>query len=310
MSAALPSAIAVADLTKRYGDRTVVDGLSFEVARGEVFGILGPNGAGKTTTVEILEGYRRPDGGSVSVLGYNPFDQGNTLRERMGVMLQDGGLFPGIRPLEILNLYAAFYPAPDDPNRLLDEVGLREVVRTPVRRLSGGQYQRLSLALALIGRPELLFLDEPTAGMDPHARATTWELIRTQIANGVTIVLTTHAMDEAEQLCDRLAIMDRGRMVALGTPAEITAGTDGEFLTFVTQPGIDLEALAMSIHLDRGTTYEVRPGEYEIRANVSPVLVAGVAGFLADHEILLLEMRAGRRSLEEVFLRLTSEDSN
>ncbi len=171
-------AIEVAGLEKRYGDRRAVDGIDLRIPAGEVFGLLGPNGAGKTSTVETLEGYRKPDGGTVRVLGLDPQTDGPSLRGRIGVMLQEGGLYPGVRPLEALKLFAAFYPNPDDPERLLDLVGLREVAGTYVRRLSGGECQRLSLALALVGRPEVVFLDEPTAGMDPRARATTWQLVR------------------------------------------------------------------------------------------------------------------------------------
>src|SRR3954471_3205803 len=224
-------AIEVAGLEKRYGDRRAVDGISLRIAPGEVFGLLGPNGAGKTTTVETLEGYRAPDGGSVRVLGLDPQADGPELRPRIGVMLQEGGLYPGVRPLEALRLFAAFYPNPDDPERLLDLVGLREASGTYVRRLSGGECQRLSLALALIGRPEVVFLDEPTAGMDPRARATTWDLIRELRDAGTTVVLTTHHMDEAEQLCDRVGIVHHGRLVAYGSPSELTtsAGADMRF---------------------------------------------------------------------------------
>ena len=213
-------AIEIAGLEKHYGATRAVDGLSLSVATGEVFGLLGPNGAGKTTTVEILEGYRQPDQGTVRVLGLDPVRDGAKVRPRIGVMLQEGGLYPGIRPLEALRLFASYYDDPDDPDRLLDLVGLREAEHTMVRRMSGGQQQRLSLALALIGRPELVFLDEPTAGMDPHARATTWRLVRELRDHGVTVVLTTHGMDEAEQLCDRVAIVDHGRLVACGTPSD------------------------------------------------------------------------------------------
>ncbi len=172
-------AAVVADrLEKRYGGTRAVDGMHFDVARGEIFALVGPNGAGKTTTVEMLEGYRRPDAGTVRVLGLDPIDDGRALRPRIGVMLQEGGLYPGLRPLEVLRLFAAFYENPEAPEALLDRVGLLEARRTVVRRLSGGQKQRLSLACALVGRPELVFLDEPTAGMDPHARATTWDLVR------------------------------------------------------------------------------------------------------------------------------------
>src|SRR5215471_11346035 len=211
-TAASDPAISVAGLEKHYGSTRAVDGLSFDVARGEVFGLLGPNGAGKTTTVETLEGYRLPDRGAVRVLGLDPVREAAQLRPRIGVMLQEGGLYPGLKPLELLRLFAAYYDDAESPDAMLDTVGLRDSVGTPVRRLSGGQAQRLSLACALIGKPEVVFLDEPTAGMDPHARATTWQLVEDMKARGVTVLLTTHAMDEAEHLCDRVAIIAGGKL--------------------------------------------------------------------------------------------------
>ena len=218
------SAIEVVGLVKRYDRRAVVAGLSFSVQRGELFAILGPNGAGKTTTVEVIEGYRRADGGQVRVLGLDPGRQGPELRARMGLMLQAGGVYPQARPGEILRLFARFYAAPRDPDELLDLVGLREAATTRYKVLSGGQKQRLGLALALVGRPELVVLDEPTAGMDPAAKATTRALIGELRAAGVTILLTTHDLADVERLADRIALIDRGRLVALGSPAELTAG--------------------------------------------------------------------------------------
>jgi ABC-2 type transport system ATP-binding protein len=300
-------AIEVAGLEKRYGDRRAVDGVDLTIAAGEVFGLLGPNGAGKTTTVETLEGYRTPDAGRVRVLGLDPIRDGAALRPRIGVMLQDGGLYPGLRPLEALRLFAAFYDEPDDPERLLEQVGLTDAAGTYVRRLSGGQAQRLSLALALVGRPEVLFLDEPTAGMDPRARASTWELVRGLRDAGTTVVLTTHHMDEAEQLCDHLAIIDRGRIVAEGTPAEITKG-GGSDLHFSSTPGLDLPALAAALSLPPGVVAEDRPGEYTIRATMTPDLVADIAVWLRDKGYGLTELRTQRATLEEVFLALTREE--
>jgi ABC-2 type transport system ATP-binding protein len=300
-------AIEVADLVKHYGATRAVDGISLRVEPGEVFGLLGPNGAGKTTTVETLEGYRRPDAGSVRVLGLDPFADGPRLRPRIGVMLQDGGLYQGIRPLEALRLFASYYDDADDPDRLLDLVGLREASGTIVRRLSGGQRQRLSLALCLVGRPALVFLDEPTAGMDPHARATTWRLVRELRTEGVTVVLTTHAMDEAEQLCDRVAIIDHGRVVAAGTPSELMAGAAGEQTKFSAPTGLDRAALAGALGLAADAVLEPRPGEYVVAAEATPTLVAGLAVWLRDHDVTLGDLRAGRRSLEEVFLRVTDE---
>ena len=301
-------AIEVAGLSKQYGSVRAVDDLSLTVETGEVFGLLGPNGAGKTTTVEILEGYRRAEAGDVRVLELDPWREGARLRPRIGVMLQDGGLYPGIRPLEALSLFASYYDDPDDPQRLLDVVGLRDAEQTLVRRMSGGQYQRLSLALALIGRPALVFLDEPTAGLDPRARATTWELVRDLRDQGATVVLTTHAMDEAEQLCNRLAIIDHGRLVGYGTPSELAAANAVEETRFSALPGLDRVALAGALGLDAGEVRELRPGEYVLDVLATPELIAGLAGWLRDRDVTLGDLHAGRGSLEEVFLRLTSED--
>jgi ABC-2 type transport system ATP-binding protein len=302
------AAVDVIGLEKRYGDVRAVDGISFTIDTGEVFGLLGPNGAGKTTTVEVLEGYRHADGGDIRVLGLDPWRDGPRLRPRIGVMLQDGGLYPGIRPLEALRLFASYYDDADDPERLLDVVGLRDAERTLVRRLSGGQQQRLSLALALVGRPSLVFLDEPTAGMDPHARATTWALIRELRERGATVVLTTHAMDEAEQLCDRVGIVHHGRLVACGAPSALAADA-GNDVRFSAATGLDVEKLARALEVGIGRVREMRPGEYVVDIPASPALVAQLTAWLHDQDILVSELRAGQGSLEEMFLRLTGEES-
>ena len=300
-------AIEVAALEKRYGPTLAVDGITLSIAVGEVFGLLGPNGAGKTTTVEILEGYRRADAGEVRVLGVDPWRDGATLRPRIGVMLQEGGLYPGIRPLEALQLFASYYDDPDDPERLLQLVGLDDSRHTLVRRMSGGQQQRLSLALALVGRPSLVFLDEPTAGMDPHARATTWTMLRELRDRGVTVVLTTHAMDEAEHLCDRVGIIDHGRLVACDSPAELTTRAAADETTFSTTPGLAVDDLARHLRIAVGSVRELRPGDYLIDTAATPALVAALTAWLCEHGALVSELRAGRRSLEDVFLRLTGE---
>ena len=229
---------------KKFGSTTAVNGLSLSVAQGEVFCLLGPNGAGKSTTIEMSEGFLDPTSGTIDVLGLNPSTEPDRVREKVGIMLQGGGSYSGIRVLEMLELSARYSAQPLSPQWLLETLGLEGVARTPYRRLSGGQQQRLSLALAIIGRPELVFLDEPTAGMDAQSRLAVWDLVRALQRDGVTIVLTTHLMDEAESLADRLAIMDHGQLVAHGTPAELTAQTESAGLNFSTDIDVDMEALA------------------------------------------------------------------
>src|SRR3954447_5229408 len=220
--------LEVEGLVKRYRGRAVVDGVSLSVQPATVLALLGPNGAGKTTTVEICEGFRRPDEGTVRVLGRDPRDA--ALRPRIGVMPQEGGAYPGLRAEEMLRLVASYAASPLDVDDLLDRLALADVRRTAYRRLSGGQQQRLSLALAIVGRPELVFLDEPTAGLDPPARHATWELIEALRRDGATVVLTTHLLDEAERLADEVVLIDHGRVVARGTVAELTKR--GEELRF------------------------------------------------------------------------------
>lgn len=307
MSDPTSSAINVRGLKKRYGSRDAVNGIDLDIAVGEVFGILGPNGAGKTTTVEILEGYRKPDSGTVKVLGLDPWGEGDALKARIGVMLQSGGLSPGLKPLETLRLYAAFYKSPDEPSRLLDLVGLNDSAQTPIRRLSGGQYQRLSLALALIGRPEILFLDEPTAGMDPRARATTWEIIQTLSNQGVTIVLTTHNLAEAETLCGQIAIIDRGSVVAEGTPVELTGAALRSEIVFTSTAGLNLDPLRSSLAVKAEMCRETADGTYVVEAPTSTVLVRGVVDFLSEFGAPLFSLTTGQATLEDVFLQLTEE---
>jgi ABC-2 type transport system ATP-binding protein len=308
-AAASDPAISVAGFAKHYGPTKAVDGLSFTVARGEVFGLLGPNGAGKTTTVETLEGYRTPDAGTVRVLDLDPVRDAAALRPRIGVMLQEGGLYPGLKPLELLRLFAAYYDDAESPEALLDTLGLRDTIGTAVRRLSGGQRQRLSLACALIGRPEVVFLDEPTAGMDPHARATTWQLVRDLRDRGVTVLLTTHAMDEAEQLCDRVAIVTGGKLAALGSPAELTQHAASDEIWFAAVPGLDASAIARALGLRDAEVVEDRVGEYVIRAAGTPARIADLACYLRDLNVTLAALQGGRRSLEEVFLQITAEEA-
>jgi ABC-2 type transport system ATP-binding protein len=219
-----PPAVEIDGLVMRYGATVAVDGLSMTVERGSVTAVLGPNGAGKTTALETCEGYRRPQAGAVRVLGLDPRRDSRALLPRIGVMLQDGGAWSGVRAVEMLRHLARLHAHPLDPDALAERLGLEGSGRTPYRRLSGGQKQRLGLAMALVGRPELVFVDEPTAGMDPHARRTTWGLLEELRSCGVTVVLTTHHMEEAERLADVVHILDRGRIVASGSPAALTAG--------------------------------------------------------------------------------------
>ncbi len=241
------------------------------------------------------------------MLGLDPVRDGKRLRPQIGVMLQAGGLYPGLRPLELLHLFASYYDDAESPDAMLDIVGLRDTIATPVRRLSGGQAQRLSLACALIGRPRVVFLDEPTAGMDPHARATTWELVRSMRERGVTVLLTTHAMDEAETLCDRVAIITAGRLAALGSPHDLTRRAAVEEIVFVAEPGLDVDILAKALGLDEGAAAETKAGEYVIRAAGTPARIADLACFLRDRDITMATMQSGGRSLESVFLQITAE---
>ncbi len=297
------SAIDVHGLVKRYGDTVAVAGLDLRVERGETFALLGPNGAGKTTTVECCEGYLRPDAGTVRVLGLDPFAEGHRLRPRLGLMLQEGGVYPAARGREVLELFAAFHANPLDPARLLVEVGLADVAQARFRDLSGGEKQRLKLAIALVGRPELIFLDEPTAGLDPAARRLAWEVIRDLRAGGVTVVLTTHLLDEAEELADRVAIIDRGKLLALGTPDELTRDAQLPEVRFTARAGLDLAALTAALG---AAVEEPRPGRYVIAAAGSPELLARLTAWLHDGGVALGDLQASRRSLEDVFLRLTS----
>jgi ABC-2 type transport system ATP-binding protein len=278
------------------------------VARGELLALLGPNGAGKTTTIEICEGFRRPDCGRVRVFGYDPIRDARALKPLVGVMLQDGvGAYTGARAGELLELFASYARRPQDPAALLDRVGLTDVASTLVKRLSGGQKQRLSLALALVGRPALVFLDEPTAGMDPHARRGTWELIRQLRADGLSVVLTTHFLDEAEQLADRVVVIDSGRLVASGTPAELTrSGAEGQ-IRFRAPHGLRLTSLVDALPV--GTqALEESPGRYLITGAVNPDLLAALTAWCAGQGVLAEEVAVERRSLEDVFLDLTGRE--
>jgi len=298
--------VEIIDLVKRYAGRAAVDGISLAVPRGQLLALLGTNGAGKTTTIEICEGFRRADSGLVRVLGLDPVADTDALRPKVGVMLQDGvGGYTGARALELLRLFGSYAAHPLDAAELLEQVGLGEVAGAQVKRLSGGQQQRLSLAMALISRPELLFLDEPTTGMDPQARRTTWELIRTLRADGVSIVLTTHYLDEAEELADHVVMLHAGRIVADGSPAELTrAGSAGQ-VRFAAPAGLRIAELQAALPAGSEVS-EPAAGQYLVSAEVTPGLLAAITSWCASHDVLAEGLSVERRSLEDVFLALTS----
>ena len=300
-------ALEISGLVKRYGDRAVVDGLDLVARAGQVTAVLGPNGAGKTTTVECCEGLRQPDEGTVRVLGHDPILDTHHLRPRVGVMLQDGGLPTGIRAADMLAHVSRMYAQPRDLGELTDRLGLGSFARTTVRRLSGGQRQRLALAAALVGRPELVFLDEPSAGMDPQSRHAVWELVRELRDEGVAVVLTTHLMDEAEDLADHVAVVDAGRVIAQGSVRDLVADGDDSTLRLDARPGLDVDALAAGL----GEGLSVRengPGAYVVVGAVHPSTVATLTAWLAEHDVLPTRLTVGRRTLEDVFLDLTGRD--
>jgi ABC-2 type transport system ATP-binding protein len=294
-------------VSKRYGSTVAVSALDLDVARAEVLALLGPNGAGKTTTVEMCEGFVRPDAGRIEVLGLDPVADNAQVRERIGVMLQGGGGYPAARAGEMLNLVASYSANPLDPAWLLDTLGLTDAARTTYRRLSGGQQQRLSLACAIVGRPELVFLDEPTSGMDAHARVVVWELIDALRRDGATVVLTTHQLKEAEELADRIVIIDHGSTVASGTPAELMRSGAEDQLRFSAPRKLDL-SLLLSALPEGYRAREHSPGEYLVEGTIDPQVLATVTAWCARMNILTTDMRVEQRSLEDVFLELTGRD--
>ena len=311
---ATDAALETRGLTRYFGDVCAVDHLDLRVERGTVLALLGPNGAGKTTTIEMCEGFADPSSGLIRVLGLDPATDADAVRRRIGVMLQGGGAYPGIRVGEMLDLTASYSAHPLDPSWLLDLVGLSRHARTSYRRLSGGQQQRLSLACALVGRPELIFLDEPTAGMDTQSRLAVWELINSLRRDGVTVVLTTHLMDEAEALADRVVIIDRGVKVAEGSPTELTAltGAGAAQIRVDTSAQLDTTRFHTSLvsagnHGD-ATLTATRPLSYRIQARPTPGLIAAIAAAAAEQDVLIRELGIDHRSLEDVFLDITGRE--
>ncbi|HET9522396.1 MAG TPA: ABC transporter ATP-binding protein [Candidatus Limnocylindrales bacterium] len=303
-------AVAVEDLAKAYGGRPILRGLSFEINSGETFALLGPNGAGKTTTVEILEGYRRADGGRVSVLGSDPARAGRDHRARVGLMLQGGGgVDPRMSVREAVDLHGRFHRQRRATGELLRLVGLEDMARIRARRLSGGERQRLGLALALVGGPELVILDEPTAGMDVEARAAVRGLLGTLRADGVTILLTSHDLTDIERVADRIAIIDRGRLVAIGSPTELSAAS-ASVIRFRLERRLDGRGIAdleaRLGPLDPGASVvDEEGGRYRLdRLEATPGAVAALSAWAAERGVLIGELRAGGATLEERYLEI------
>jgi ABC-2 type transport system ATP-binding protein len=303
MSAA--PAVAVRHLVKRYGHRVAVNDVSLSIAEGEIFGIIGPNGAGKTTTVECISGLRAPDSGSISVYGLSPQKDRNKIREFVGVQLQESALPPRLRVGEAVRLFASFYPNPLDPDQLLESLGIEQMANSSFKSLSGGQKQRLSIALALVGSPKLAILDELTTGLDPEARREIWGLIERMRDRGVTVILVTHFMDEAERLCDRLALINHGTVVALDTPEAIAASAGGSRVRFVPSQPVDEQTL------------RAIPGVKEIERKERYVTVTGTGDLagslinaLAANGVRVSELEARTGNLDDAFIKLTKDDAS
>jgi ABC-2 type transport system ATP-binding protein len=288
--------LEVEDLVVRYGDLVAVDHVSLHAQQGEVTAVLGPNGAGKTSTIEVCEGYRRASEGRVRVLGMDPAREQRRLAARMGVMLQDGGVYPSARVGDVTRLFCALHGGRARPEELLEQVGLTARTRSTWRRLSGGERQRLSLALALAARPDIAFLDEPTSGVDVNGRAAIREIVRGLAARGCCVVLATHELDEAERVADRVVVLDQGRVLAAGTLDEVR-GTRRE-IRFRLAAELDLTSLGLDVRRD---------GDHYVVDAADPATVARLTAFLAERGVEALDLRAGQASLEDVFRRLTAD---
>ncbi|MFZ0130550.1 MAG: ABC transporter ATP-binding protein [Candidatus Dormiibacterota bacterium] len=295
------TAIAVDGLRKSYGALEAVRGVSFTVEEGEVFGLLGPNGAGKTTTIEILEGYRKRDAGSVTVLGVDPQAGGRKLRERVGLVLQEAAVPPMLSVIELVELYRGYYPSPRPAAEIIELVGLTEKAGERVRKLSGGQQRRLDVALGLVGDPELIFLDEPTTGFDPSARRAAWEVVRNMRTLGKTIVLTTHYMDEAQYLADRICVIAAGKVVAQGTPETLRAGTAQlTHIRFELPDGVAAEALPLPVRWEDGLAI--------LETSHPTRTLNDLTTWAVANGIELPNLEVTRPSLEDVYLELTKHE--
>jgi len=296
-------AVEVEDLVVRYGDLVAVDHVSFSAAAGEVTAVLGPNGAGKTSTIEVCEGYRCPTSGSARVLGFDPQRQQTEMSQHIGVMLQEGGVSPSAKVSDVVRLYCDLYGKGVDPGELIERVGLGERSRSSFRRLSGGEKQRLSLAMALAAQPEVAFLDEPTSGVDITGRQTIRTIVRDLAATGCAVVLATHELDEAEKIADHVVIFDRGRVVADGSLDDLRRGHDE--VRFRSAPDLDVVALAAALQVP---VRSVAIGEYVVGGGA--VHVAAVTAWLNEAGHPLEDLRAGKQRLEDVFLRLTGHEDS
>ena len=295
------TAIVVDGLRKSYGAVEAVRGVSFQVEEGEVFGLLGPNGAGKTTTVEILEGYRKRDAGNVSVLGIDPHTGGRKFRERVGLVLQEAAVPPMLSVTELVELYRGYYPAPRPAAEIIELVGLTEKAGERVRKLSGGQQRRLDVALGLVGDPELIFLDEPTTGFDPSARRAAWEVVRNMRKLGKTILLTTHYMDEAQFLADRICVIAAGKVVAQGTPETLRAGSEQlTHVRFELPDGVAVTALPLAARLDDGVAL--------IETATPTRTLHDLTTWALGQGLELPNLEVARPSLEDVYLELTKNE--
>ena len=298
------AAISTHGLTKRYGDLTAVDDLTFEVGEGEVYALLGHNGAGKTTAVEILEGYRTRTSGDVTVLGQDPGTAGREFRDRIGIVLQTSGVEHELTVAEVVDFYGCCYSRRRDVREVVELVGLGEKLDQRIRTLSGGQRRRLDLAMGIVGRPDLLFLDEPTTGFDPAARRNAWELVRELGSGGTTVLLTTHYLDEAEHLADRVGVLVSGRLVAEGTPDELIGGTRATTVRFEVPAGVDAADVLASV--PAGAT--VRNGRVEFTTVTPTADVNAVTGWALQRGIELAGLVVARPTLEDVFLELAGSD--
>jgi ABC-2 type transport system ATP-binding protein len=299
-------AIAATAVERSFGQTKAVAGLTFEAQQGAVTALLGPNGAGKSTTLRLAEGFLRPDAGTIRVLGMDPLADARALRPRVGVMLQSGGLPAAVRAGEAVRYAASLYANPVSPEALIDILGLANLGRTPFRRLSGGEQRRVALAITLIGRPELVILDEPTAGMDPQGRRLVWDVIRQLRDQGVSVLLSTHLMDEAADLADHVVIIDHGNVIAQGSPPELTA--DGvERLSFSAPAHLPVADLQAALPKEL-TVVESPAGRYTVSGALDPQVLAAVTAWCAGHGAMTHDLSVSRRSLEDVFLELTGRE--